>query len=171
MKRPLTSAPLMASTAWPTAGTARRQSVGPARPGPPHPARRLTADAVALPEGDDDALVVWAQDEVEREAERLLGVGAGRVVVQLVDEAARLVHHVDAEDRHGARRPDPEVASRRAPETAPRARGFPTPRARRFLSRPTSWGSSRRRSMVSGAPLDGGARGGGRTRRVAGAAP
>lgn len=61
---------------------------------------------------------MWAQDEVEREAERLLGVGAGRVVIQLVDEAARLVHHVNAEDRHGAGRPDPEVASRRAPEAA-----------------------------------------------------
>ncbi|KAM6044674.1 LOW QUALITY PROTEIN: small ribosomal subunit protein eS25 [Theristicus caerulescens] len=33
------------------------------------------------------------------------------------------------------------------PGSRPRARGFPTPRARRFLSRPTSWGSSRRRSM------------------------
>ncbi|KAM6043425.1 small ribosomal subunit protein eS25 [Chlamydotis macqueenii] len=30
---------------------------------------------------------------------------------------------------------------------APRARGFPAPAAARFLSRPTSWGSSRRRSM------------------------
>lgn len=114
----------MASTAWPTAGTARSQSVSQSS-GPALPARRRrrrTADAVALPEGDDDALVVRAQDEVEREAERLLGVGAGRVVVQLVDEAARLVHHVDAEDRHGAAgppRPAPEVASRRAPEAAP----------------------------------------------------
>lgn len=90
-----------------------------ARPGPVLPARRRrTADAVALSEGDDDALVVRAQDEVEREAERLLGVGAGRVVVQLVDEAARLVHHIDAEDRHGAARPAPEAASRRAPEAA-----------------------------------------------------
>ncbi|KAM6234687.1 LOW QUALITY PROTEIN: small ribosomal subunit protein eS25 [Spheniscus humboldti] len=34
------------------------------------------------------------------------------------------------------------------PGSRPRPRGFPTPRARRFLSRPTSWGSSRcRRSM------------------------
>lgn len=120
----MTSTPLMASTAWPTAGTgtatatARPQSppAAPARPGPPAARRRRTADAIALPEGHDDALVVRAQDEVEREAEGLLGVGAGRVVVELVDEAARLVHHVHAEDRHGAPpRPAPEAASRRAP--------------------------------------------------------
>lgn len=70
---------------------------------PPRPAR--TADAVALPEGHNDAFVARAQDQVQREAERLLGVAARRVVIQLVDEAARLVHHVHAEDRHGAARP------------------------------------------------------------------
>lgn len=76
-----------------------------AHPGASGPA--LTSDAVSLPEGDDDPLVSRAQDEVEGVAEGLLGVAARHVVVQLVDEAARLVHHVDAEDRHGAALPPP----------------------------------------------------------------
>lgn len=67
------------------------------------------------------------QHQLEREAEGLLGLGARRVVVQLVDEAARLVHHVYAEDGHRGCRTEGGRRKGRGSGagSAARARGFP----------------------------------------------
>ena len=58
-------------------------------------------DAVPLPEDDTDPVLFEAEVDVQRKAERLLGLLLGQVVVVVVDQAAGLGNNEDVVDAHG----------------------------------------------------------------------
>ena len=58
-------------------------------------------DAVPLPEDDADPVLFEAEVDVQRKAERLLGLLLGQVVVVVVDQAAGFGNNEDVVDAHG----------------------------------------------------------------------